>query len=316
MTHPLAYVSLPSAQLDAFTAVAEECHFSRAAERLCITQPALSTRVRELEVRLSCRLFSRGSEGVHLTSQGERLMRYCLAKNALEQEAVNQIAPKPTHGMAGTFRVAGYSSVFRSVLLPCLAPLLRKHPALRVDFGGREMRELIPMLERAAADFVVVDRRVERAGIEAVQIGTETLVEVESATYPTRAEVYLDHDVEDPTTMLFMRANDRTDTRLERHYYDEVYCLLDGVAQGLGRGVVSRHLLATYPGLRQLKSKATYPLPVYLHYHVQHTYSAAFVAIRDTLVRNAAAFLDQCAAGPIRRAPTVRKRARGKSAGR
>jgi DNA-binding transcriptional LysR family regulator len=59
-----------------FVAVAEDLHFTRAAERLFISQPALSKQVRMLERQLGAPLFDRGREGVRLTPVGEALLPY------------------------------------------------------------------------------------------------------------------------------------------------------------------------------------------------------------------------------------------------
>ena len=57
-----------------FVAVAEDLHFTRAAERLFISQPALSKQIRILERQLGAPLFDRGREGVRLTPVGEALL--------------------------------------------------------------------------------------------------------------------------------------------------------------------------------------------------------------------------------------------------
>lgn len=57
-----------------FVTVAEELHFTRAAERLFVSQPALSKQIRMLERQLGAPLFERGSDGVRLTPAGEALL--------------------------------------------------------------------------------------------------------------------------------------------------------------------------------------------------------------------------------------------------
>ncbi len=61
-------------QLEYFAAVARHRHFTRAAESLYVTQPALSQQVRRLEAELGLQLFRRTSKGVELTSAGEDLL--------------------------------------------------------------------------------------------------------------------------------------------------------------------------------------------------------------------------------------------------
>src|ERR1700678_787290 len=62
-----------------FVAVAEDLHFTRAAERLFISQPALSKQIRMLERQLGAPLFGRGRDGVRLTPVGEALLPHARA---------------------------------------------------------------------------------------------------------------------------------------------------------------------------------------------------------------------------------------------
>ena len=70
-------------QLAYFVAVADEAHFTRAAERLRIAQPAVSQQIRRLEAELGERVFLRDRRSVRLTPAGEALLPH--ARAALAQ---------------------------------------------------------------------------------------------------------------------------------------------------------------------------------------------------------------------------------------
>src|SRR4051794_167549 len=75
-------VDLDTRLLRAFVAVAEELHFTRAAERLFVAQQALSAQIRQLERRVGVTVFERSTRKVALTDAGERLLPH--ARTVLE----------------------------------------------------------------------------------------------------------------------------------------------------------------------------------------------------------------------------------------
>ena len=98
--------------LRTFVAVAQQRSFSRAAEALHVSQPALSEQVRKLEDELGATLFERTSRGVVLTDAGEALLphaRTVLAQADIATEAVRMVS----HGVAGTLTLGFIDSAAR-----------------------------------------------------------------------------------------------------------------------------------------------------------------------------------------------------------
>lgn len=115
-----------------FVVVAEELHFSRAAERLGLSQPPLSQQIRALEEELQVRLFDRTSRSVALTEAGRLFLAE--ARATLDQaDRARQMARRAHRGEIGELTVG----LFPSALLaePVAATILgyrRRHPGIRL----------------------------------------------------------------------------------------------------------------------------------------------------------------------------------------
>jgi DNA-binding transcriptional LysR family regulator len=105
-----------------FLAVAEEGNFSKAAERLFVSQPALSKQIRSLERDLRAQLFVRDRHGARLTAAGEELARHARSLLALWDEAQSAVA-----GTSGCSLVVGMHTSPGRNLLPRVQGLLREH---------------------------------------------------------------------------------------------------------------------------------------------------------------------------------------------
>ncbi|QKZ19046.1 LysR family transcriptional regulator [Streptomyces chartreusis] len=102
-----------------FVAVAEELHFTRAAERLYVSQPALSKQVRALERHLGVELFRRDPQGVTLTEAGAALLPH--ARRVLDAWSEGSAALEAARVAARSTLVVGMStSPGRGGLLPAI----------------------------------------------------------------------------------------------------------------------------------------------------------------------------------------------------
>jgi DNA-binding transcriptional LysR family regulator len=102
-----------------FVAVAEELHFTRAAERLFVSQPALSKQIKMLERQLGAPLFDRGRDGIRLTPVGEALLPH--ARQVLAAWDSGWAEAERAKGRQRSTLVAGMStSPGRGGLLPAI----------------------------------------------------------------------------------------------------------------------------------------------------------------------------------------------------
>ncbi|GAA0588101.1 LysR family transcriptional regulator [Streptomyces crystallinus] len=113
-----------------FAAVAEELSFTRAAEKLFVSQPALSKQIRMLERQLGAELFHRDRRGVRLTPVGQALLPYAHEVAALWRNA--EAAVEEAKAADRSTLVIGMSTSPGRGLLPALrARLVAGHPGVR-----------------------------------------------------------------------------------------------------------------------------------------------------------------------------------------
>jgi DNA-binding transcriptional LysR family regulator len=118
-------------QLRTFLVVAEELHFTRAAERLNLAQQALSSQVRSLEQRLGVSLFDRTTRRVELTEAGRTLLAHAVPLLASATRAWDAVA-SASAGETAHITVS-YAPTARHEILPAiLEEVHRRHPQLEV----------------------------------------------------------------------------------------------------------------------------------------------------------------------------------------
>jgi DNA-binding transcriptional LysR family regulator len=285
-------MSLQSNHLDAFMAVAELLNFTRAAEKLHITQSALSQRILNLEDELQTTLFIRDRAGLKLTEQAFDLVRYCQTRTSLETEFIDSLRSQNTNELSGVLRIGGFSSVMRSIIQPSIRKLLNDNPKLKLSLLTREMAELPDSLKRGEIDYMILDKRLEREELERVDLGSEHNVLVRSRKY-LGPKIYLDHDEHDTTTADYFRITKAKFERIERRYLDDVYGLLDGVTDLLGMAVLPIHLISGRRDLEILNPKTVLKVPVSLYFYKKPFYPKLHSTLIEQLVSNARKLLAQ-----------------------
>jgi DNA-binding transcriptional LysR family regulator len=135
-----------------FQAVGQELHFARAAERLGISQPALSQQIRAMERQIGADLLARSGRRVALTPVGELLLR---VSERLLHEATNarNLLLDAAAGNAGMVRIAYVASAALSGLLPRIVYAFRQQrPGVQVDLQEMTMLEQVRAVASGAFD--------------------------------------------------------------------------------------------------------------------------------------------------------------------
>lgn len=149
-------------------------NFLRAAERLHVTQTAVSARVRTLEQLLGRKLFVRNKSGAVLTPAGEQFLRYAQTLVQVWERARHQVAVPP--GRRAVVTVGGELSLWDPLLLDWLLWMRHAAPqlALRAEVGLPE--SLIDQVTEGILDIAVVYAPHQRPGLKIELLIEEKLV--------------------------------------------------------------------------------------------------------------------------------------------
>lgn len=160
-----------------FHAVAEESSMSRGAERLFISQPAVSKQIKELEASLGVTLFDRLPRGLRLTEAGEVLAGHARRLFAVEADAERAIAE--LKGLVQGRLTVGASLTIGDYLLPqVLGEYRRKHPGIELHLEIANTQVIQQKLRDHALDVGLTEGFAEDGDLDAEVFGEDELVAV------------------------------------------------------------------------------------------------------------------------------------------
>lgn len=147
---------LENFRLTVFRAVAAERSFRRAAERLYLTQPAVTQQIKALEELIGLPLFDRSGREVTLTPAGSLLLQYAEQSGAtLERAAVELAALKGR--LSGTLRIAASTTIAQYILPPLIASFLRLHPAVHIELDSSNTESVADSIATGRAALGLVE---------------------------------------------------------------------------------------------------------------------------------------------------------------
>ncbi len=150
-----------------FLKVAEEKNFSKAAEKLFISQPPLSRQIKELEQEIGARLFNRNNKRVELTDAGKYFETE--VKQLLQSlDRIKLKTSKIAKNVSGEFRIAYISSTFSGVISELIKHLSDLYPYASFKLNEIRTAQQIEGLEQGRLDLGVL-----RAPLQSLKIDTK-----------------------------------------------------------------------------------------------------------------------------------------------
>jgi DNA-binding transcriptional LysR family regulator len=258
-------------QLETFATVARLGSFSRAAEALHLTQPAVSIQIRQITESVGLPLFEQSGREIRLTAAGQELLR--TARELDDSWNRFESAVDALKGLKkGRLRVALVTTA-KYFLPRMLGAFCQRYPDIEIELEVANRARIIERLRANEDDLYIMSFPPEELDVVATPFLDNPLVVVAPAAYPLPAGPLSLADLA-PHPFLLRETGSGTRKAVDRHLAANGLTLKvklalgsneairDLVASGMGLAILSRHVLGEHPeqeGLRILEV-AGFPL--------------------------------------------------------
>ena len=289
-------------QLKVFESVARHLNYTRAAEELFLTQPAVSMQVKQLEQQLGVALFEQLGKRIHLTEAGREVHAYtrAIAQQLDELEAVlNRI--KGLSGGRLRISVATTANYFIPTLLGTFS---RRYPDVTVSLDVTNRETLLRQLSENTVDLVIMGQPPAELDVEAQVFMENPLVVVAPPDHPLARQKKISLARLQDETFLVRESGSGTRIAMERFFAERGMRLKTGmevgsneaikqsVQAGLGLGLLSHATLEQELKLKRLVVLDVADFPIERHWYVVHRkgkrLSAAAEAFKQFMLEEAA----------------------------
>jgi len=240
-------------QLNVFEAVARNLSFTRAAEELHLSQPAVSMQIRQLEDSVGLQLFEKLGKKIQLSEAGRELHHYSQSINRQLHEAEEVL--ESLKGLSrGRLKLAVASTV--NYYAPrLLAAFSRRYPGIGLHLDVTNRETLVRLLDANESDIVLMGRPPENLDLESEPFMDNPLVVVSPPEHPLVGQKGI--SLERITQEVFVMRETGSGTRqaMERFFADRELefkpgmemtrneAIKQAVRAGMGLGVVSTHTI-------------------------------------------------------------------------
>jgi len=234
-----------------FERVARRLNFTRAAEELYLTQPAVSMQIKQLEESIGLPLFERLGKKIFLTRAGEELYR--LSRSiALQLEETDRLLEE-LKGTEGGRLVVAVASTVHYFAIRLLADFSRRYPKVKINFKVTNRKGLLQQLEDNEVDVVLMGKPPEDQDLLYEAFLDNPLVIIAPPQHPLmhQKNISLEEIAREPFVMreqgsgtrdsaerFFALKNIRIQASMEMNTNGAIK---QAVEEGLGLGIVSLH---------------------------------------------------------------------------
>jgi DNA-binding transcriptional LysR family regulator len=281
-------------QLQVFEAAARLGGYTRAAETLHLSQPAVSMQIRQLEEQAGMPLFDQIGKKVHLTDAGRTLYKH--AQSILAQVNEAQLEFEEMRGMRRgqlNITIASTANYFAPRLL---AAFCQRHPEVKVSLDVSNREHILELLKETDKDLAIMGRPPEASDLVAHPFMENPLVVIAAPDHPLaqahdiplarlNEETFISREIGSGTRMAAERFFDEAGTRLTTVMeMSSNEAIKQAVQAGLGLGVVSIHTLEMELALGRLVILDVQGFPILRHWYAVHRHGKRFSAVAQAFL--------------------------------
>ena len=240
-------------QLRVFERVARRLSFTRAAEELYLTQPAVSMQIKQFEDAIGLPLFERLGKKIYLTRAGEELYRISRSISQQLQDAEQLI--EELKGADGGRLAVSVASTVHYFAISLLADFRNHYPKVRINFKVTNRKGLLQQLEHNETDIVLMGQPPDDQDLLAEAFMENPLVIIAPPHHPLAHLPVVSLDALREETFIMREQGSGTRNSVERFFADKGMkisismemntnaAVKQGVEEGLGLGIVSIHTI-------------------------------------------------------------------------
>jgi len=267
-------------QLQVFEAVARQLSYTRAAEELHLTQPAVSMQVKQLESSVGLSLFEQLGKRVFMTQAGETMLRH--AQTIMRHLATAREEMDELKGVdSGRLRIAVASTVnyFATRLLATFA---RLHPSVQITLDVTNRETLLQKLEDNQPDIVLMGKPPKDLDLDADAFMDNPLIMIARPDHPLSKHRSIALKELNEETFVVRESGSGTRIAMERFFDQKSFApsatiemtgnetIKQSVDAGLGLAIVSVHTVELELTLERLIRLDIRGMPIMRRWYVGH----------------------------------------------
>jgi DNA-binding transcriptional LysR family regulator len=281
-------------QLQIFESVAQTQSYTRAAERLHMTQPAVSMQMKQLEETVGLDLFERQGKKIVITNAGEKLRKHAnkiIDRFDIMQSSINKLRK----GQHEQIKISAATTANHFVT-HMMAEFSRMHKEINITLDITNRETLVKQLQNYDPDFVIMGEPPSKLDLDSQLIMENPLIVIASANHPLvkkykSKKIPMAENIKE--AFVVREEGSGTKAAIRRHFKKHNYDFISSyemssnesikhaVVAGLGLGIVSRHTLELELALERLHVLDVELFPIMRHWYLVHRKEKRLTALME-----------------------------------